>query len=100
MQLLCPKRGAGHRARGYFYIYAMLVADGTALLVYRFTGQFNILHAGAFLNLFCIVWRLRRCCAVRGRQIGAPCITTWIAWSYVGLIAAAVTQAVMRPASR
>ena len=28
IQFLRPKRGAGHRARGYFYVYAMLVADG------------------------------------------------------------------------
>ena len=32
IQFLRPKRGAGHRARGYFYVYAMLVTDGTALL--------------------------------------------------------------------
>ena len=33
IQFLRPKRGAGHRARGYFYVYAMLVADGTAMLL-------------------------------------------------------------------
>jgi uncharacterized membrane protein len=39
LQLLRPKRGAGHRARGYAFVYAMLVADGAAMLIYRFTGQ-------------------------------------------------------------
>src|SRR5262249_42954566 len=55
IQFLRPKRGAGHRARGYFYVYAMLVTDGTAMLVYRFTGQFNLFHVGAILNVVCIV---------------------------------------------
>src|SRR3981081_3672161 len=55
VQLLRPKRGASHRARGYALGYAMLVTAGTALLLYRFTGQFNALHVGAITNLICIV---------------------------------------------
>ena len=55
IQFLWPKRGAGHRARGYFYVYAMLVGDGTAMLVYRFTGAFNLFHLGAIVNFACIV---------------------------------------------
>jgi uncharacterized membrane protein len=96
IQLLRPKRGAGHRARGYLYVYAVLVADGTALLVYQFTGQFNLLHAGAMLNLFCIVMAvvplLRSPRPSNWRYVHY----TWIAWSYVGLIAAAATEVVVR----
>src|SRR5258708_34102669 len=55
IQFLRPKRGAGHRARGYFYVYAMLVADGTAMLLYRFSGSFNLFHAAAIINFTCIV---------------------------------------------
>ena len=55
IQFLRPKRGAGHRARGYFYVYAMLVADGTAMLVYRFSGHFNLFHVAAIINFACIV---------------------------------------------
>jgi uncharacterized membrane protein len=95
-QFARPKRGAGHRARGYFYVYAMLVADGTALLVYQFTGQFNVFHAGALLNLFCIVMAvvplLRSLRPSNWRHVHYH----WIAWSYVGLIAAAVTEIVVR----
>jgi hypothetical protein len=92
LQLLRPKRGAGHRARGYAFVYAMLVADGAAMLIYRFTGQFNFFHAAAIVNFVYIVlaivpllqsprpanWRLRH--------------YYFIAWSYVALIAAAVTE--------
>jgi len=103
VQLLRPKRGAGHRARGYAYVYAILIADGAAMLLYRFTGAFNIFHVGALVNfvsvLIAIVPMLR-----------TPRPAGWkhwhyyfIAWSYVGLIAAASTEIIVRfgqPATR
>ena len=55
IQLLRPKGGSIHRALGYAFVYAMLIADGTAMLVFQFTGKFNILHLGALVNLLCIV---------------------------------------------
>ena len=96
LQLVRPKRGPGHRARGYAFVYAMLVADGAIMLVYRFTGQFNIFHAAAIWNLISIVFAV------------IPVLRTprpanwklqhyyWISWSYVGLVAAAVTEFVVR----
>ena len=57
-QLLRPKGGAIHRARGYAFVYAMLIADGAAMLVFQFTGSFNILHVGALANLACIVFAM------------------------------------------
>lgn len=96
VQLVRPKRGAGHRARGYLYVYAMLVADGTALLVYQFTGKFNVLHAGAILNLACIVMGviplLRSPRPAKWKSLHYH----WIAWSYVGLLAAAATELMVR----
>ena len=95
-QFLRPKGGPLHRARGYAFVYAMLVADGAALLIFQFTGKFNVLHAGAMANLVCIVaaivpvlrtprpanWKMRH--------------YYWISWSYVGLLSAAVTELVVR----
>jgi uncharacterized membrane protein len=92
LQLLRPKRGASHRARGYAFVYAMLVADGAAMLIYRFTGEFNFFHAAAIVNFVSIVlaivpllqsprpanWRLRH--------------YYFISWSYVALISAGVTE--------
>lgn len=96
LQLVRPKRGPGHRARGYAYVYAMLVVDGSAMLVFQFTGRFTAFHAGAILNLVCIVlaivpvlrsprpanWKLHH--------------YYWISWSYVGLLSAAATQLVVQ----
>jgi uncharacterized membrane protein len=103
VQLLRPKRGAGHRARGYAFVYAILVADGAAMLIYRFTGAFNIFHIGALVNLVCVI-------AAIVPVLQTPRPANWklrhymfIAWSYVGLIAAASTELIVRlshPATR
>jgi len=96
IQLLRPKGGSMHRALGYAFVYAMLVADGTAMLVFQFTGRFNILHVGAMVNLLCIVlaivpvlrsprplnWKLQH--------------YTWMSWAYVGLLSGGATQLVVR----
>ncbi len=92
LQLLRPKRGAGHRARGYAFVYAMLIADAAAMLIYRFTGQFNFFHAAAIVNFVYIVLAIVP-------LLQSPRPANWkfrhyyfIAWSYVALIAAAVTE--------
>jgi uncharacterized membrane protein len=96
VQLMRPKRGAGHRARGYAYVYAILIADGAAMLLYRFTGAFNIFHVGALVNLVFVI-------AAIVPVLRTPRPANWklwhyhfIAWSYVGLIAAALTETVVR----
>ncbi len=96
IQFLRPKRGAGHRARGYFYVYAMLVADGTALLVYRFTGQFNWFHVGAIINFICIV--LAVVPLLRSPRPANWRLThySFIAWSYVALMSAGTINVVAR----
>ena len=88
IQFLRPKRGAGHRARGYLYVYAMLVADGTAMLLYRFTGHFTAFHVGAIANLVCIVLAI---VPLLRNPRPANWRTThyyFIAWSYVSLMSA------------
>ncbi|MFB9262948.1 DUF2306 domain-containing protein [Bradyrhizobium erythrophlei] len=96
IQFLRPKRGAGHRARGYLYVYAMLVTDGTAMLVYRFSGNFNLFHAGAIGNFVCIVLAIVP-------LLRSPRPANWklthyyfISWSYVSLISAAATEIAAR----
>jgi uncharacterized membrane protein len=96
IQFLRPKRGAGHRARGYLFVYAMLVADGTAMLVYQFSGRFNLFHVGAIVNFVCIV-------AAIVPLLRSPRSANWrrkhyyfIAWSYVSLMSAASTEIVVR----
>jgi uncharacterized membrane protein len=96
IQFLRPKRGAGHRARGYFYVYGMLVADGTALLVYHFTGHFNLFHVGAIINFIFVVLAIVP-------LLRSPRPANWrlthyyfISWSYVSLMSAAATEITAR----
>jgi uncharacterized membrane protein len=96
IQLLRPKGSTLHRAIGYAYVYGMLVADGAALQVYRFTGQFNAFHVAAIVNLACVV-------VAMVPLLQNPRPANWklrhyyrISWSYVGLIAAAVTELIVR----
>jgi uncharacterized membrane protein len=96
IQLSAPKRGASHRARGYAFVYAMLVVDAAALGLYRFSGSFNMFHVGAIANLVCIVLAM-------AAVLRTPRASNWrlkhynyIAWSYVGLLAAALSEGFAR----
>ena len=96
IQFLRPKRGAGHRARGYFYVYAMLVADGTALLVYRFSGHFNLFHVAAIVNFGCVVLAIVPLLRTPRPANWRTTHYSFIAWSYVSPISAAATEIVAR----
>lgn len=96
IQLLRPKHGAAHRARGYAFVYGMVVVDGTAMLLYRFTGSFNAFHVGAIVNLAAIV-------AAMIPMLMSPRPAAWkqlhynfMSWGFVGLMAAAVTETIVR----
>jgi uncharacterized membrane protein len=96
IQLLRPKGGSMHRALGYAFVYTMLVADGTAMLVFQFTGRFNILHVGAIVNLLCIVLAIVPVLRSPRPSNWKNQHYYWISWSYVGLLAAAATELVVR----
>lgn len=95
-QLWRRKGGAVHRALGYIYVAVMLMSDGSALLVFQFTGRPNVLHAGAVLNLVCIVaglWPVLRSQRSPGWMDRHR---IWMAGSYIGLLAAAATEVTVR----
>jgi hypothetical protein len=96
LQFVWPKRGPGHRARGYAYVYGMILADWAALLLYRFTGHFNILHVGAIANFILIV--LAMIPALRSPRSPGWHIRHYyfITWSYVSLMSAGLTQLAVR----
>jgi uncharacterized membrane protein len=96
IQFLRPKRGPTHRARGYAFVYAMLIADGAALLIFQFTGKFNIFHIGAIVNLVCIIAAVIPVLRSPRRSNWQNHHYYWMSWSYVGLLAAAATELVVR----
>ncbi|WOH67341.1 DUF2306 domain-containing protein [Bradyrhizobium sp. BWA-3-5] len=96
IQFLRPKRGAGHRARGYFYVYAMLVSDGTTLLVYRFTGHFNPFHVAAIVNFTLIVLAIVPLLRTPRPPNWRTTHYYFIAWSYVSPMSALAINIVAR----
>ena len=95
-QVLRRRRDRLHRRLGYVYVVSMVVADCVILTVYRFSGRFNVFHAGALVNLVTIALALRP--MLRSPRPTQWRLThyMWITWSYIGLLAAAVTEFVIR----
>jgi hypothetical protein len=74
----------------------MLVVDGAAMLLYRFTGSFNAFHVGAIVNLTAIV-------VAMVPMLMSPRPANWkqlhyrfMSWGFVGLMAATVTELIVR----
>ena len=96
-----PKGTAGHRQVGWVYAASMLALNATALLIYRLTGTFGPFHGAALASLATLVAGVVP--ARRRRPAGA-----WLerhyffmAYSYLGLLAAAVAETATRvPAVR
>jgi uncharacterized membrane protein len=93
--VLLERKGTnGHRIMGAAFVVAMLVTNMTALGLYRLTGYFGPFHALALVSLAILA---RGVVAVLRRRPG------WMArhyhsmaWSYIGLLAAACAEVVAR----
>lgn len=88
-----PKGRAMHRLLGIIYVFAMLITNMAALMIYSLTGRFGLFHAFALLSLACTL-----------AGLAMPIIKPrdWIvrhvycmAWSYLGLLAATANEAVI-----
>ena len=108
--LLIRKGTRRHRQIGWAYVVSMLLLNVTALLIYRLFGRFGPFHVGAVFSLVTVVAgtaaalgarraRGRRDAVARARALERH--YQWMTWSYVGLIAAAVSEIATRmPALR
>ena len=92
--LLERKGTPSHRAMGASYVMAMILVNLTALGIYRLNGRFGPFHALALLSLGTVAWGLR---AVLQRRQGWLLTHFYcMAWSYIGLLAAAAAEIVVR----
>ena len=92
--LLARKGTHSHRVMGAAFVAAMLVTNLTALGIFQLTGTFGPFHALALASLAILV---RGVAAVLRRRPG------WLgrhyhsmAWSYIGLLAAAAAEVIAR----
>lgn len=85
-----------HRRLGWLSVVGMVTLNVTALLIYRLSGHFGPFHAGALLSLATVVAGVLQ--AVR-RQPPDGWVERhyyWMTFSYVGLLAAAASEAATR----
>ncbi len=96
LTVLLAKGTRAHRLAGRSYAFSMLGLNGTALAIYRLFGGFGPFHIAALISLVTVVAGL---VCVRFRWPRRQWIAAhayWMSWSYVGLVAAAVSEATTR----
>lgn len=90
--LLRPKAGRLHRRSGYVYAAAMTVMNFTALALYRLTGTVNFFHLAAIASMATLAVGLRFAIVRRPAGAWLEFHYRFMAWSYVGLLAALVAE--------
>lgn len=92
--LLRRKGGKRHRVTGRIYFAAMLTLNVTALMIYRLFGGFGPFHVAALVSLATVVPGVM---AARSRHPGwLDRHYYWMTFSYVGLLAAALSEVLTR----
>lgn len=90
--LLSPKGTRRHRQTGHKYVFAMLGLNVSALMIYRLFGYFGPFHWAA---LFSLATLLAGVIPARKRKPRGGWLflhANMMAWSYIGLLAAAVSE--------
>ena len=108
--LLARKGTTRHRQLGWLYAASMLALNVTALFIFRLFGGIGPFHVAAVASLVTVVFgtiaavRARRFRLARDGVARARAVElhyAWMTWSYVGLLAAAVSEIATRvPALR
>lgn len=92
--VLRPKGTFSHRVTGWVYVTAMVGLNATALMIYRLFGHFGPFHVLALISLFTVLSGMS---VVLARPKGwLPLHYKIMSWSYVGLLAAAASEAGVR----
>lgn len=93
--VLAKKGTALHRVFGFAYATTMFGMLGTALLVYNLTGEFGPFHILAVFSLATLVGGVG-VALVRRPSDWIAMHAYFMAWSYVGLLAAAAAETLTR----
>lgn len=99
VQLFAPKGTPGHARAGRLYALAMLFVNVGALATYRMTGTVNIFHILAIVSLGSLLhglWSIRRY-ARTGDPGRLRAHRMDMAYSYLGLVMAGVSQFIVNP---
>lgn len=94
--VLRPKGTATHRGVGWVYAFSMLVLNVTALLIYRLTGSFGPFHVAALASLATLIAGIIPAWRRRPADKWLDHHYFWMAYSYLGLLAATVAETATR----
>lgn len=94
--LLRRKGGTSHRRLGWVYAASMLGLNITAFGLYELFGGFGPFHAAALLSLLTVVMGVLPAWKRQPRYQWVERHYYWMTWSYVGLLAAAASEAITR----
>ncbi len=85
-----------HKVLGYLYATAMLATVVTAFCLYHLTGHFGVFHVAATISFVTLLAALIPVITRRPRKSWLLLHYKYTCWSYVGLLAAAVSEAAVR----
>lgn len=94
--LLLPKGTRWHRTWGHGYVWCMLGLIVTALVIYDLTGRVTPFHVAALVALATVGAGMWKALVRRPAHGWVEAHATWMAWSYVGLMAAFVAESLTR----
>ena len=85
-----------HMRAGWAYVASMVCLNGTALALYNLTGGFNTFHALAMFSLATVAAGVVQVLCRRRWRLWLWRHYQYMAWSYVGLLAATVNEGFVR----
>ncbi len=94
--LLIRKGTRWHRSVGHLYAMSMIGVNVSALFLYRMTGRFGPFHLFAIIALLTLMMAMYSVLARRPKKNWLEAHAIWMSWSYIGLLAAAVSETATR----
>lgn len=94
--VLRPKGTGVHRVVGSGYVASMLLLNVTALMIYDLYGRFGPFHIAALVSLATVAAGFVPVFTRRPRQGWMGLHANFMCWSYVGLVAAFVSEVAVR----
>lgn len=85
-----------HRKLGYAYVFSMVVMNVTGLAIYNLTGHWNAFHWFALISLLTLICGFIPIFTRRPTKSWLELHYHFMCWSYVGLVAAAFSEAFTR----
>jgi uncharacterized membrane protein len=97
LALLVRRKGTPvHRRIGLGYVLSMLLLNATALMIYDLYGRFGPFHVASVISLATVAAGFVPVYLRRPRAAWMELHATFMCWSYVGLVAAFISEIAVR----